>query len=117
MTRTCYGPGIVGIVLDPSDLVSEVDLGVRLLDWCCQLFDSEAAVGCCQRFVVEAALVLTEILSYQNLFVVLPIVRSINYFWVLPTLSIRVKGKRFTFECWTSPDFLLGGHRLQRYSH
>ncbi len=37
MTRTCYGPDVVGIGLDPSDLVSEVDLGVRLLDWCCQL--------------------------------------------------------------------------------
>ena len=64
-----------------------------------------AAVGCCQRFVIEAASVLTEILSYQNLFVVSPMVRSINYFWVLPTLSIRVKGKRFTSECWIVSRF------------
>ena len=48
---------------------------------------------------------LTEILSYQNLFVVSPMVRSINYSWVLPTLSIRVKGKRFTFECWNVSRF------------
>ncbi len=34
MTRTCYGPDVGGIGLDPSDFVSEVDLGVRLLDWC-----------------------------------------------------------------------------------
>ncbi len=61
MTRTCYGPDFVGIGLDPSDFVSEVDLGVRLLDWCCQLFVSEAAVGCCQRFVIEAASVLTDL--------------------------------------------------------
>jgi hypothetical protein len=32
-------------------------------------------------------------------------VKSINYFWVLPTLSIRVKGKRFTFECWIVSRF------------
>ncbi len=32
-------------------------------------------------------------------------VRSINYFWVLPTLSIPVKGKRFTSECWIVSRF------------
>ncbi len=57
------------------------------------------------RFVLEAASVLTEILSYRNLFVVSPMVRSINYFWVLPTLSIPVKGKRFTSECWIVSRF------------
>jgi hypothetical protein len=63
------------------------------------------SVGCCQPFVVEAASVLTVILSYQNLFVVSPMVRSINYFWVLPTLSITVKGKRFTSEYWIVSRF------------
>ncbi len=85
--------------------MSEVDLGVRLSNGCCSLFVTEAAIGCCQPFVVEAASVLTEILSCQNLFVVWPMVRSINYFWVLPTLSIRVKGKRFTYECWIVSRF------------
>ena len=93
-------------------------LGVRFADGCCQPFVAEAAVGCCQSFVVEAtsvgccqpfvveaASVLTVILSYQNLFVVSPMVRSINYFWVLPTLSITVKGKRFTSEYWIVSRF------------
>ena len=69
------------------------------------VFVSEAAIGCCQPFAVEASSVLTEILSYQNLFVVSSMVRKINFFWVLPTLSIRVKGKGFTFECWIVSRF------------
>jgi hypothetical protein len=94
VTRTYCWPDGVGIVWDPSDFVSEVDLLVfRLTD------------GCCQPFVAGAASLLTKILSYQNLFVVSSMVKSINYFWVLPTLSIRVKGKRLTLECWIVSRF------------
>ncbi len=85
----------------------------RFLRWASSL---NAAVGCCQRFVIEAASVLTDFFHLE-LVVVSSMVKSINYFWVLPTLSIRVKGKRCTFECWIVSRFSIGGYRLQRYAH
>jgi hypothetical protein len=93
VTRTCFGPNVVGIDWDPSDCVSEVDF--------CFTFQMDVV----SRLLLRQQLCLKEMFFIQNLFVVSPMVRSINYFWVLPTSSIPVKGKRFTLDCWIVSRF------------
>ncbi len=122
-----HRPVFGGIGRDPLDFLSEVDLLffrvgdgslLRFIRFCFLRWISSlnAVVGCCQRFVIEAASVLTVVSFGTCLWYRRWLNRSITSGFC-PHCLYEAKGSDSLQIAGSSPDFLLGGHRLQRYSH